>query len=204
MYDIGFYHQVIIQEIRTVGIVCLYTAYFSRSQKNIIGFFIRKEIKNKDEQNLKVEAAKLESKKKIVAVREQMIAEANVLDNIYDAIENLLKQLEQNSVLTEDEYLKLVDYEAAESLTVGMGAEALLELRACNGRAHGVRGGIDNQDDSNWLLDVALEAAPNLADHGTLGFKCGDLAGRIAQERSFKQGAQERQNERRTHTDEED
>jgi len=88
---------------------------------------LRRSISNKDEKNLKTESAKLETKKKIAATREQMVAEQTVTDNIYDTIESLVKQIETNSVLTEDEYLKLVDYDAASFLTVGMGAEALLE-----------------------------------------------------------------------------
>ncbi len=88
---------------------------------------LRKEIKNKDQRHVKIEETKLETKKEVASSREKMIAEIEATDEIYEALISLIKSIEINKVLAEDEYLKLVDYEASDFLKVGMGAEAVLE-----------------------------------------------------------------------------
>ena len=73
------------------------------------------------------ESIKNKTKQHVGTLREQMIAEQNVTEEIFATVADLVKRLEANAVLSEDEYLKLLDYEAGDFITVGMGAEAVLE-----------------------------------------------------------------------------
>ena len=73
------------------------------------------------------ESIKNKTKQHVGTLREQMIAEQNVTEEIFATVADLVKRLETNAVLSEDEYLKLLDYEAGSFITVGMGAEAVLE-----------------------------------------------------------------------------
>ncbi len=83
-------------------------------------------VKKLKQQDVATEEAKLKAKQQIATLREQMVAEHTVLENIYATVIDLVNHIESNSVLSEDEYLKLDDYHASDFLTVGMGAEALL------------------------------------------------------------------------------
>jgi DNA-directed RNA polymerase subunit beta' len=83
--------------------------------------------KGKEAQVVKEEELKLKSKQQIAALREQMLGEQNVTEEIYATVIDLVNKLEENSLLTEDEYLKLSDYNAVDWVEVGMGAEAVLE-----------------------------------------------------------------------------
>ena len=78
-------------------------------------------------QAVKEEEAKLKVKQQIAALREQMLSEQDVTGEIYATVIELMGKLEESSLLTEDEYLKLADYAAVDWLEVGMGAEAVLE-----------------------------------------------------------------------------
>ncbi len=81
----------------------------------------------KEEESLQSESVKLKAKQQVANLREQMVAEQTVLENIYKTVVDLVNQIDENSVLSEDEYLKLMDYDAIDFLTVGMGAEAIIE-----------------------------------------------------------------------------
>lgn len=88
---------------------------------------IKKEIKNKDRQALALGEVDLKTKQKIQNLRDQSLAERERAEEIYQAIIALVKNLKEKSLLSEDEYLKLSEYKAADFFKVDMGAEAVLE-----------------------------------------------------------------------------
>ena len=87
----------------------------------------KKEINNKERQALALEEISLKTRRKIQVFRDQYLIEKERAEEIYQAITNLVKGLKEKSLLSEDEYLKLLEYKAADFFKVGMGAEALLE-----------------------------------------------------------------------------
>jgi DNA-directed RNA polymerase subunit beta' len=89
---------------------------------------IKKKIKTKEQQDLKVSEAKIKSRQTIQTIKDDLDAELENAEAIFKTIKDMVKRLKVKSILTEDEYLKLFDYEAADHITVGMGAEAILEL----------------------------------------------------------------------------
>ena len=85
-------------------------------------------IKDKERQALALEEIKLKAKQKIQVFRDEHVLEEERVENIYRAISELVKGLQDLSLLTEDEYLKLLEYKAASFFKIGMGAEVLLEV----------------------------------------------------------------------------
>ncbi|HUV42731.1 MAG TPA: DNA-directed RNA polymerase subunit beta' [Patescibacteria group bacterium] len=88
---------------------------------------IRKEIKDKERQTLALGEIELKTKQKIQNLRDEYLAEGERAEEIYQAIINLANGLKEKALLSEDEYLKLVEYKAAGFFKVNMGAEAVIE-----------------------------------------------------------------------------
>lgn len=88
---------------------------------------LKKTIKDKDQLALKTEDAKLSIKQRIATLREQMVTEITLNDEITSKLTDLVNAINVNSLLSESEYLKLDDYNITDWVTVGMGAEAILE-----------------------------------------------------------------------------
>src|SRR4030043_602072 len=88
---------------------------------------IRKEIRDKERQTLALGEVELKTKQKIQNLRDEYLAEGERAEEIYQAIINLANSLKEKSLLSEDEYLKLVEYKAAGFFKVNMGAEAVIE-----------------------------------------------------------------------------
>ena len=85
-------------------------------------------IKNKEQKELIIDEIRLKMKAKIANIKDEEIAEIGKIElenkNLLDKVEAVAKQ----SLLTEDEYLKFVDYGIESFAKVGMGAEALLKI----------------------------------------------------------------------------
>ncbi len=88
---------------------------------------LKKSTKSKDELSLKSEDAKLSLKQRIAGLREQMVAELTINEEIFIKLSELVQNITANSLLSETEYYKLEDYEITDWLKVGMGAEAIFE-----------------------------------------------------------------------------
>ncbi len=88
---------------------------------------LKKSVKDKDEQAMKFDDAKLGLKQKIANLREQMVSEITLQEEISQKLADLIGNVQANSLLSESEYLKFEDYGVTDWLTVGMGAEALIE-----------------------------------------------------------------------------
>ena len=85
-------------------------------------------VKSKEALQLKITELELKAKNKIVATKQQLEVQLEQTAEIYQTIKQMVKKLKAKAVLTEDEYLKLDEYDAASHLQVGMGAESILEL----------------------------------------------------------------------------
>ncbi len=73
------------------------------------------------------EAAKGTAKRQIEKIREELVADKDSLDEIYKTVTGMVKRIVPGTIISEDEYLKLDEYESVSHLKVGMGAEAILE-----------------------------------------------------------------------------
>lgn len=89
---------------------------------------IQEHTKNKEQQDLKINEASLKSKQKLQQLKANLDNELVNAENVFKAVKEIVKRLEAKAIVTEDEYLKLLDYNAADHVKVGMGAEAVLEL----------------------------------------------------------------------------
>lgn len=89
---------------------------------------IKKKVNNKETLQLKLTELELKAKQKMVATKEQLKTQLEQTEEIYKTIRNMVKKIKKRTILSEDEYLKLDDYNATSHLRVGMGAESILEL----------------------------------------------------------------------------
>ena len=85
--------------------------------------------KVKDERKDLIEQeAELAKRQKVVRLEERMAEENKKLDEIEEALSKLLRSLKIGSVLSEDEYFKILEYDIAVFFTIKTGAEGLMEL----------------------------------------------------------------------------
>ena len=89
---------------------------------------ILKKISAKEQQVLAKEELKLKTKQKIQNLRDETVLEEEKTEEVFKTISEIVRNLRQFSLLTEDEYLKLVEYKAASFFKAGMGAEVLQEV----------------------------------------------------------------------------
>ncbi|OIP73709.1 MAG: DNA-directed RNA polymerase subunit beta' [Candidatus Pacebacteria bacterium CG2_30_36_39] len=89
---------------------------------------LKEKVKSKETLQLKLEELKLKAKQNLSNVKQQLEVQLEQTSEIYKTIKTLVKKIKKQSVLSEDEYLKLDEYDAASHLRVGMGAESILEL----------------------------------------------------------------------------
>jgi DNA-directed RNA polymerase subunit beta' len=89
---------------------------------------LNEKVKSKEAMQLKIAELELKAKNKIVASKQQLEVQLEQTEEIYKTIKQMVKKIKIKTVLTEDEYLKLDEYDAASHLQVGMGAESILTL----------------------------------------------------------------------------
>lgn len=88
----------------------------------------QKKIKNKDQELLACEELKLRAKQKIQSLRDEMILEQEKLHENARVMTELIQRIKKLSLLSEEEYFRLVSYKALSFFKFGMGAEVLLEV----------------------------------------------------------------------------
>ncbi len=81
-----------------------------------------------EQKQLIAEEMELERRQKVVRLNETYETEAKKIDEIAETLVKLLKSLKVSSVLSEDEYFKILEYEIPVFFTIKTGSEALLEL----------------------------------------------------------------------------
>ncbi len=89
---------------------------------------LKEKIKLVERRELTIQEINLRTKQQIAAVNDNLFAEKERAHQLFKALFEMVKKIKIKSILTEDEYLKLLDYQATGFLKVGMGAESLLEL----------------------------------------------------------------------------
>jgi len=83
---------------------------------------------NKERKDLIFEELELLKRQKMARLTERFESESKKLDEITDALVRLIKSLKVGSVLSEDEYFKILEYEIPVFFTIKTGAEAILEI----------------------------------------------------------------------------
>jgi DNA-directed RNA polymerase subunit beta' len=81
-----------------------------------------------EQKELIAEEIELHKRQRMARLTERADAESKKLDEIEDALSKLLKSLKVGSVLSEDEYYKILEYDIPIFFTIKTGAEGLLEL----------------------------------------------------------------------------
>lgn len=89
---------------------------------------LKEKVSAKETFELRKGELELKAKQKMAQLKEQLQTQTEQTEAIYKTITDLVKKVNKGDILTEDEYLKLDEYDAARHLRVGMGAEALMEL----------------------------------------------------------------------------
>lgn len=89
---------------------------------------LAEKVKNKETRELKKEELKLKAKQKVAALKEQLDTQSEQTDEIFSTIKGMVKKIKKGTILSEDEYLKLEEYNAVDHIRVGMGAESIMEL----------------------------------------------------------------------------
>jgi DNA-directed RNA polymerase subunit beta' len=88
---------------------------------------VKKKIKAKDELEIKSDDLKMETKRKIASLREQMVVELAFTEEIYSKLATITEKIQVNSLLSDSEYAKLAEYDLVDWMVAGMGSEAILE-----------------------------------------------------------------------------
>ncbi len=84
--------------------------------------------KAKETADLKIEEVQLSMRQRQAKLREENAQEASRLEEIYKNISDMVNAIKPLDLLSEEEYLKLSDYDAEGFMKVGMGAEAVLQV----------------------------------------------------------------------------
>ena len=89
---------------------------------------IKKDTASAEQKELKVSEAELKSKQRIQHLKDKLDGDIENATEVFKTVKDMVRRLEVRSIITEDEFLKLADYNATEHIKVGMGAEAVIEL----------------------------------------------------------------------------
>lgn len=95
-------------------------------QKDLVG--LKEKVKNKETLQLKKTEVELKAKNKLATIKQQLETQLEQTTEIYETVKAMVKRINKGSILSEDEYLKLDEYDASAHLRVGMGAESIYEL----------------------------------------------------------------------------
>lgn len=88
----------------------------------------RDRVKNPEARELALAEIDLKEKQRLARLEEEALKEEEKAKEMVDRLSELVSSIKKLTLLTEDEYLKLHEYKAANFFEVGMGAEAVLEV----------------------------------------------------------------------------
>ena len=83
---------------------------------------------DKEKFELDSQDKELKSRAEIQKLRDNQAVEGGQLESIFKAVSDLVKNVGPLKLLSEEEYLKLSEYGVSDFVTLGMGAEAILEV----------------------------------------------------------------------------
>jgi DNA-directed RNA polymerase subunit beta' len=89
---------------------------------------LKEKVKSKETLQLKTAEIEVKAKNKLIALKQQLDTHLEQTEEIYQTVKSMVKRITRGTILSEDEYLKLDEYDASSHLRVGMGAESILEL----------------------------------------------------------------------------
>ncbi len=89
---------------------------------------IEKKIKNKEARDLAIDELSYKKKQQLTALSEENARVEETAKEIFKTLSDLLGKLRPLSIISEDEYLKLREYNVSSFFKVGMGAECILEV----------------------------------------------------------------------------
>jgi len=89
---------------------------------------IEKSVNGKEAKDLAISELELRERQDFARLDEQAEKEKQKIQEVITQLSAIVKSIKILSTVTEDEYLRLLDYDAASFLKVGMGAEAVLEV----------------------------------------------------------------------------
>ncbi len=89
---------------------------------------IKSGAKGKETADLKIEETRLSMRQRQAKIREDNAQEVARLEEIYKSITDKVNAVRALDLLSEEEYMKLSDYDAEGFMKVGMGAEAVLQV----------------------------------------------------------------------------
>ena len=89
---------------------------------------LKEKVTNKETLTLKKQEFELKAKQQIAKVKNKLDKSLEETEEIYKTVKGMIKKIRKGTILSEDEYLKLDEYDAVNHLRVGMGAEAIMEL----------------------------------------------------------------------------
>ncbi|MFZ5845313.1 MAG: DNA-directed RNA polymerase subunit beta' [Patescibacteria group bacterium] len=89
---------------------------------------VKKRIKGVEAQDLAISELTLEERQELNLLAEQFGRERDKIEEITESLTTIVRGIKPLTTITEDEYLRLAEYDAASCFTVGMGAEAILEV----------------------------------------------------------------------------
>lgn len=105
-----------------------------RSKKDLQGEFaaerraLKDRIKSPEAREVALSEINLKEKQRLAHLDEDAAKEEEKAKEMLTTLTTLIKSIKKLTLLTEDEYLKLLEYKAAGFFTVGMGAEAVLNV----------------------------------------------------------------------------
>lgn len=89
---------------------------------------LKEKVSNKETLELKLSEVELKAKQQITTLKENLGDELEKTAEIFKTVKSMVKKIKKGTILSEDEYLKLDEYNAVDHIRVGMGAESVMEL----------------------------------------------------------------------------
>jgi DNA-directed RNA polymerase subunit beta' len=89
---------------------------------------LKKAAKESERGELQAQELQLKSRQEVQKLRDNVVVEEGQLEGIYKAVADLVKSVSPLKLLSEEEFYKLDEYGVSDFATVGMGAEAVLEV----------------------------------------------------------------------------
>ncbi len=82
----------------------------------------------KEAKELSKTELELKTRQKVQQLRTELEKEEGRLEEVYKTVNEMVNTVKPHTLLSEDEYYKLMEYDASDFLEVGMGAEAVLDI----------------------------------------------------------------------------
>jgi len=89
---------------------------------------VKEKVKGAEALDMAIAELTLRERQEMTILDEQLGVEKEKVKQIMDSVTSIVRNIKPRTTLTEDEYLRLFEYEAVSCFNVGMGAEAILEV----------------------------------------------------------------------------